>query len=123
FAALTVPGLGLLKDIRIGDSPLHTRYNRLYRLDQDKDCLIIDRIVKGQCQWNWSRYDIGTRNMTYLNDLLLKISQIDISVDEDTCTWVLSNDGTFSVKSARRLIDLKLLPSIPTSSVWDKFLP
>nr|GEZ86157.1 hypothetical protein [Tanacetum cinerariifolium] len=37
-------------------------------------------------QWNWSRSDIGTRNTAYLNDLLLKISQIDISVDEDTCT-------------------------------------
>nr|GEY48770.1 hypothetical protein [Tanacetum cinerariifolium] len=110
------------KDIWIGDSPLHTRYNRLYRLDQDKYCLIIDRIVNGQWQWNWSRSDIGTRNMAYLNDLLLKISQIDISVDEDTCTWVLSNDGTFSVKSARRLIDSKLLLSIPTPTVWDKFL-
>nr|GEV48045.1 RNA-directed DNA polymerase, eukaryota, reverse transcriptase zinc-binding domain protein [Tanacetum cinerariifolium] len=33
------------KDIWIGDLPFHTRYNRLYRLDQDKDCLIIDRIV------------------------------------------------------------------------------
>nr|GEW15496.1 reverse transcriptase domain-containing protein [Tanacetum cinerariifolium] len=81
------------KDIWIGDSPLHTRS------------------------------DIGTRNTAYLNDLLLKISQIDISVDEDTCTWVLSNDGTFYVKSARRLIHSKLLPSIPTPTVWDKFLP
>nr|GFB29406.1 hypothetical protein [Tanacetum cinerariifolium] len=45
-------------------------------------------------QWNWSRSDIGTRNTAYLNDILLEISQIDISVDEDTCTWVLSNDGT-----------------------------
>nr|GEW09192.1 hypothetical protein [Tanacetum cinerariifolium] len=80
------------KDFWIGDSPLHTRS------------------------------DIGTRNMAYLNDLLLEISQIDISVDEDTCTWVLSNDGTFSVKSARRLNDSKLLPSIPTPTVWDKFL-
>nr|GEU89797.1 hypothetical protein [Tanacetum cinerariifolium] len=74
-------------------------------------------------QWNWSRSNIGTRNTAYLNDLLLGISQIDISVDEDTCTWVLSNDVTFSVISARRLIDSKLLPSIPTSTVWDKFLP
>nr|GEX90243.1 RNA-directed DNA polymerase, eukaryota, reverse transcriptase zinc-binding domain protein [Tanacetum cinerariifolium] len=81
------------KDIWIGDSPLHTRS------------------------------DIGTRNTPYLNDLLLEISQIDISVDEDTCTWVLSNDGTFSIKSARRLIDSKLLPSIPTPTVWDKFHP
>nr|GFA97663.1 hypothetical protein [Tanacetum cinerariifolium] len=81
------------KDIWIGDSPLHTRS------------------------------DIGTRNTAYLNDLLLKISQIDNSVDEDTCIWVLSNDGTFSIKSARRLIDSKLLPSIPTLTMWDKFLP
>nr|GEV35059.1 putative RNA-directed DNA polymerase, eukaryota, reverse transcriptase zinc-binding domain protein [Tanacetum cinerariifolium] len=111
------------KDIWIGDSPLHTRYNRLYRLDQDKDCLIIDRIVNGQWQWNWSSFDIGTRNTAYLNDLLMEISQINISMDEDTCTWVLSNDGTFSVKSAKRLIDSKLLPSILTPTVWDKFLP
>nr|GEX66957.1 hypothetical protein [Tanacetum cinerariifolium] len=67
------------KDIWIGYSLLHTRYNRLYRLDQDKDCLIIDRIVNGQWQWNWS--------------------------------------------SARRLFDSKLLPSIQTPTVWDKFLP
>nr|GEV77070.1 hypothetical protein [Tanacetum cinerariifolium] len=107
------------KDIWIGDSPLHTRYNRLYRLDQDKECLIIDRIFNGQWHWNWSMSDIATHNMAYLNDLLLEVSQIDISVDEDTCTWVLSNDGTFSVKSARRLIDSKLLPSISTPTVWD----
>nr|GFA31013.1 hypothetical protein [Tanacetum cinerariifolium] len=69
------------------------------------------------------RSDIGTRNTTYFNDLLLEISQIDISVDEDMCTWVLSNDGTLSVKNARRLIDSKLLPFIPTPSMWDKFLP
>nr|GEX75066.1 RNA-directed DNA polymerase, eukaryota [Tanacetum cinerariifolium] len=108
------------KDIWIGDLPLYTRYNRLYRLDQDKDCLIIDRIVNGQWQWNWSRSDIGTHNTAYLNDLLLEIIQIDVSVDEDTCTWVLSNDGTFSVKSARRLIDSKLLPSISTPTVVDE---
>nr|GEV54431.1 hypothetical protein [Tanacetum cinerariifolium] len=112
-------------DIWICDSPLHIRYNRLYRLDQDKDCLIIDRIVNGQWQWNWSRSDIGTRNTAYLNDLLLEISQIDISVDEDTCTWVLlSNDGTFSVKTARHRLPHRLnlssrgldIPTISCSS-------
>ncbi|GJT54284.1 hypothetical protein Tco_0989338 [Tanacetum coccineum] len=54
------------KDIWIGDSPLLTRYNRLYRLDQDKDCLIIDRIVNGRWNWNWSRANIGIQNMAYL---------------------------------------------------------
>ncbi|GJT04635.1 putative RNA-directed DNA polymerase, eukaryota, reverse transcriptase zinc-binding domain protein [Tanacetum coccineum] len=62
------------KDIWIGDSSLHIRYNRLYRLEQDKDCFIIDRIVNGQWHWNWSRVDIGIRNMAYLRELLLEIS-------------------------------------------------
>ncbi|GKE87439.1 hypothetical protein Tco_1564914 [Tanacetum coccineum] len=65
------------KDIWIGDSPLLTRYNRLYRLDKDKDCLIIDRIVDGHWNWNWSRDDIGIRNAAYLRDLLMEISQSD----------------------------------------------
>ncbi|GJT46135.1 hypothetical protein Tco_0954850 [Tanacetum coccineum] len=42
------------KDIWVGETPLFTRYNRLYHLDQDKDCLIIDRINNGQWSWNWS---------------------------------------------------------------------
>ncbi|GJR03801.1 RNA-directed DNA polymerase, eukaryota, reverse transcriptase zinc-binding domain protein [Tanacetum coccineum] len=32
------------KDIWVGETPLFTRYNWLYHLDQDKDCLIIDRL-------------------------------------------------------------------------------
>ncbi|GKB88076.1 RNA-directed DNA polymerase, eukaryota, reverse transcriptase zinc-binding domain protein [Tanacetum coccineum] len=43
------------KDIWVGETPLFTRYNRLYHLDQDKDCLIIDRINNGKWSWNWSR--------------------------------------------------------------------
>ncbi|GKC24851.1 RNA-directed DNA polymerase, eukaryota, reverse transcriptase zinc-binding domain protein [Tanacetum coccineum] len=111
------------KDIWIRDYPLLTRYNRLYRLDQDKDCLIIDCIIDGHWNWNWSRADIGIRNMTYLRDLLMEIRQIDLSVDEDTCNWSLADDGIFSVRSSQRLIDSKLLPSILPSTSWDNILP
>ena len=83
------------KDIWIGDSPLYTQYNRLYRLDQDKDCLIIDRIVNGQWHWNWSRADIGIRNTAYLRDLLVEISQVDLSMDDDTCIWSLDDGDIF----------------------------
>nr|GEW24254.1 retrovirus-related Pol polyprotein from transposon TNT 1-94 [Tanacetum cinerariifolium] len=75
------------------------------------------------CSFNGTWADIGTRNTAYLRDLLMEISQIDISVDEDTCTWSLADDGIFSVRSARRLIDSKLLSSIKASTLWDKILP
>ncbi|GKA33855.1 RNA-directed DNA polymerase, eukaryota, reverse transcriptase zinc-binding domain protein [Tanacetum coccineum] len=49
------------------------RYNRLYRLDQDKDCLIIDCIINGNWHWNWSRTNLGARNLSSFRDMLNEI--------------------------------------------------
>ncbi|GKD31042.1 hypothetical protein Tco_1241820, partial [Tanacetum coccineum] len=111
------------KDIRISGSPLTNCYNRLYRLELDKDCLIIDRIENGQWRWNWSRNDLGVRNTAYFRDLLIEISRVDISTVGDTCILCLTKDDIFSVKEARRVIDDKILPSLATSTSWDKTLP
>ncbi|GKE14816.1 putative RNA-directed DNA polymerase, eukaryota, reverse transcriptase zinc-binding domain protein, partial [Tanacetum coccineum] len=116
--------IGSLKSFNlIGDSPLNIRYNRLYRLELDKDCLIIDRIKNGQWSWNWSRNDLGVCNTTYFRDLLIEISRVDISTVEDTCIWSLAKDDIFSVKETRRVIDDKILLSSATSTSWDKTLP
>ncbi|GKA93425.1 hypothetical protein Tco_0815411 [Tanacetum coccineum] len=77
------------KDIWVGEAPLFTRYNHLYRLDQDKDCLIIDRINNGQWHWNWSKTNLGVRNLAYFHDMLNEIGQVNIEVSEDTCVWSL----------------------------------
>ncbi|GJZ25889.1 RNA-directed DNA polymerase, eukaryota, reverse transcriptase zinc-binding domain protein [Tanacetum coccineum] len=111
------------KDIWIGDSPLNIRYNRLYRLERDKDCLIIDRIANGHWSWNWSRSDIGVHNIAYLHDMLLKVSLVDTHATEDSCLWSLANNGIFSVGASRRIIDAKLLPSLVISTSWDTILP
>nr|GEW65073.1 RNA-directed DNA polymerase, eukaryota, reverse transcriptase zinc-binding domain protein [Tanacetum cinerariifolium] len=104
------------KDIWIGDSLFNIRYNRLYRLELDKNCLIIDQIENGQWSWNWSRNDLGVRNTAYFRDLLIEISQVDISTVRDTCIWSLAKDDIFSVKEARRGIDDKILPCLTTST-------
>ncbi|GJY58660.1 RNA-directed DNA polymerase, eukaryota, reverse transcriptase zinc-binding domain protein [Tanacetum coccineum] len=108
------------KDIWVGEAPLFIRYNRLFRLDQEKDCLIIDRINNGQWHWNWSRTNIGVRNLAYFRDMLNEIGQVNIEVSEDTCVWSLGLNGTFNVKEARNLIDQKTLPSLAPSTTWDK---
>ncbi|GJR34173.1 RNA-directed DNA polymerase, eukaryota [Tanacetum coccineum] len=103
-----------------GETPLFTRYNRLYHLDQDKDCLIIDRINNGQWSWNWSRTNLGVRNLAYLCDMLNEIGQLNIDVNEDTCTWSLGPNGTFTVKDARYRIDQNILPTLSHATTWDK---
>ncbi|GJW51508.1 RNA-directed DNA polymerase, eukaryota, reverse transcriptase zinc-binding domain protein [Tanacetum coccineum] len=82
------------KDIWVGEAPLSIRYNRLYRLDLDKDCLIIDRIINGQWHWNWSRTNIGIRNLAFFRDMLNEIGQLNIVASEDTCVWNLGPNGT-----------------------------
>ncbi|GJS71212.1 hypothetical protein Tco_0704053 [Tanacetum coccineum] len=72
----------------------------LYRLESEKDCLIIHRIDHGQWRWNWSRPNLGARNSTDLLDMLVEISFADINEVEDTCVWSLGTDGSFSVKDA-----------------------
>nr|GEZ45480.1 probable serine/threonine-protein kinase WNK9 [Tanacetum cinerariifolium] len=94
----------------------------LYHLERDKDCLIVDRIDNGHWSWNWSRTDIGVSNMAYLHDMLPEISLVDTQVD-DSCLWSMAIDGLFSVKTSRRIIDAKLLPSLVLSTSWDKILP
>ncbi|GJU74984.1 hypothetical protein Tco_1266389 [Tanacetum coccineum] len=108
------------KDIWIGDSPLCSRYNRLFRLEVEKDCFIIDRIDNGQWRWNWSRSDLGVRNSAYLRDLLIDISQVELSTVGDVCIWSVANDGKFSVKEARNIIDDYILPSFAVATSWDK---
>ncbi|GJT98807.1 RNA-directed DNA polymerase, eukaryota [Tanacetum coccineum] len=90
-------------------------------MEQDKDCLIIDRIFNGQWAWNWSN-KLGVHNSSYLNEILLEISQVNVQVDNDKCIWSLDDDSTFTVGDLRRLIEDHLLPSLDTTTTWVKYL-
>nr|GEU64244.1 hypothetical protein [Tanacetum cinerariifolium] len=76
------------KDTWLVNSSLYVHFNGLFPLEQDKDCLICDRIANGDWSWNWSRREPGVRNSTYLRDMLLEISHVNVS-DIDTCVGLL----------------------------------
>nr|GEV35942.1 hypothetical protein [Tanacetum cinerariifolium] len=113
----------LIRFWKDGNSPLCMRFNRLYRLEQKKNCRIIDRIVGGQWTWNWSCNTLGVRNNAYLNNLIGEISELDIDEVEDKCVWSPDPDGAFSVAALRRRIDDHILPSLDTKTTWDTTLP
>ncbi|GJT69825.1 RNA-directed DNA polymerase, eukaryota, reverse transcriptase zinc-binding domain protein [Tanacetum coccineum] len=51
------------------------------------------------------------------------IGQLNIDVNEDTCTWSLGPNGTFTVKDARYRIDQNILPTLAHATTWDKSIP
>ncbi|GJW58621.1 RNA-directed DNA polymerase, eukaryota, reverse transcriptase zinc-binding domain protein [Tanacetum coccineum] len=92
-------------------------------LEMTRFVIIIDRINNGQWFWNWSRINLGVRNLAYLRDMLNEIDQLNIDVNEDTCTWSLGPNGTFTVKDARYRIDQNILPILAHATTWDKSIP
>ena len=56
------------KDLWLGDEPLCSRYNRLFRLDINENCLICDRYNEGNWAWQWQR-PVSGRTETLLHKL------------------------------------------------------
>ncbi|GKA89227.1 RNA-directed DNA polymerase, eukaryota [Tanacetum coccineum] len=103
--------------------PLDLCASQLYCLEQNKDCLINDRISNGQWCWSWSRPDIGVRNTSSLFTLLSEIGNMVLAPHSDSCVWSLASDGVFSVGITRRYIDDHLLPSLEPLTTWVNILP
>ncbi|GKD34832.1 hypothetical protein Tco_1250341 [Tanacetum coccineum] len=83
------------KDIWLGDSPLCTRYNHLFHLEKNQNCLIKDCVI----------------------------SSLNIVVGSDAAVFSLSFDGIYTVSIARNLIDDCMLHNSLPCTRWCKTLP
>ncbi|GKA14978.1 putative RNA-directed DNA polymerase, eukaryota, reverse transcriptase zinc-binding domain protein [Tanacetum coccineum] len=53
------------KDNWIGNGPLSTRYNRLFHLDANPNCMLADRVSDDTWTWNWNWSGNGPLSMRY----------------------------------------------------------
>ena len=78
------------KDTWLEDSPLCTRFNRLFHLERNQNYLISDRIANGPWSWDWSRPMLSGRTQADVNNLFIEISSLDTIVDRDSLVFILS---------------------------------
>ncbi|GJR05818.1 putative RNA-directed DNA polymerase, eukaryota, reverse transcriptase zinc-binding domain protein [Tanacetum coccineum] len=103
-------------DTWAGDSPLCDRFNRLFHLENSKECSIQDHISNGSWSWDWIRPISSGRSLTDYIRMLNVIGSIEVGQDSNSCSWSLTNDGNFTVGSLRHHIDECLLPSLTSST-------
>nr|GFB32122.1 RNA-directed DNA polymerase, eukaryota, reverse transcriptase zinc-binding domain protein [Tanacetum cinerariifolium] len=91
-----------------GNSPFKLQFPRLFRLSRNRDCLVRDCWNNG---WHldWVRDISNGSNTAHLAILQSYLSPITLSESEDAWVWTVDT-SSFSVKSARRLIDRDLHP-------------
>ncbi|GJW30095.1 putative RNA-directed DNA polymerase, eukaryota, reverse transcriptase zinc-binding domain protein [Tanacetum coccineum] len=111
------------KDLWFGEEPLCTRYNRLFRLDVNEDCLLIERLNEGSWNWQWLRPITFGRTESKLHSLQSELAVVTLSSSHDSWKWHIGNDGSFSVASTRTHIDHYMLPSLTSTTTWIACLP
>ncbi|GJT69785.1 RNA-directed DNA polymerase, eukaryota, reverse transcriptase zinc-binding domain protein [Tanacetum coccineum] len=111
------------KDTWLGDAPLCSRFNRLFRLEKNQNCLVRDRIVNGLWAWDWRRPVNGGRALADLNNLLMDIGSLNVEVDRDCVVSSLSTDGSYSVSFIRKHIDNCMIANSLPSTRWCKIIP
>ncbi|XP_071728405.1 uncharacterized protein [Rutidosis leptorrhynchoides] len=110
-------------DYWVGDCLLKDKFNRLFRLDSNKDATVLDRVhwegTNIHTSWCWSR-DISGRlvgDLTNLTNLLS--SFVPCSSGREEWSWSWSKDWSFSVK---KLTDLLIRANLPNTSSCIKTL-
>ncbi|GJU53564.1 putative RNA-directed DNA polymerase, eukaryota, reverse transcriptase zinc-binding domain protein [Tanacetum coccineum] len=111
------------KDTWLGDAPLCSRFNRLFRLEKNQNCLVRDRIVNDLWAWDWRRPVNGERALTDLNNLLMDIGSLNVEVDRDCVVSSLSTDGSYSVSFIRKHIDNCMIANSLPNTRWCKIIP
>ncbi|GKD01240.1 hypothetical protein Tco_1171514 [Tanacetum coccineum] len=105
-----------------GNSPLSTRYNRLFHLDANPNCMLADRLSQDTWTWNWKRH-LGSRNEESLEILKTEICRVQVNDCPDSWHWNGGDDGVFSMSATRMHVDNCILPSLSPSTRWSKILP
>ncbi|XP_071689231.1 uncharacterized protein [Rutidosis leptorrhynchoides] len=111
------------KDCWVGNTPLCVRFNRIYHLDPNPDCLVADKWVDGHWTFSWSHDISGGRSLSMIQEFQEIVDPIVLSNDPDSKSWAASVNSTFSVKCIRDYIDNLLLPSHELYTRWVKILP
>ncbi|XP_071718172.1 uncharacterized protein [Rutidosis leptorrhynchoides] len=96
-------------DIWVGSDTLKNRFGRIFRLEQNPNVMVRDRINQdGSGNWEWSRQPTG-RIKSQFEDLVAAISDTKLNSKDDTWAWNLNGNGKFTTKKLSCLLDSKSL--------------
>ncbi|PWA69107.1 RNA-directed DNA polymerase, eukaryota, Reverse transcriptase zinc-binding domain protein [Artemisia annua] len=111
----------------IGESCLKSIYQRLYYLDNNKDCQIRDRVGSSSDQhvyfWDWRRPIQDGPERTQLNGLLNMLLNATLIVSPDGWIFNSTDSTSFSVFKIRYIIDSSFLYSNDDPVRCNKILP
>ncbi|GJT66730.1 RNA-directed DNA polymerase, eukaryota [Tanacetum coccineum] len=107
----------------VGDQTLKDAYPRIFALELDKDIKVVSKLEQRDGLGSYRRLPRGGIEEVQMMEMRSAISLIILSPAPDTWVWTLDGSRSFTVGSARRYIDKKLLISGSEPTRWCKVIP
>ncbi|PWA89868.1 reverse transcriptase zinc-binding domain-containing protein [Artemisia annua] len=85
--------------------------------------MINDRFIGGQWTWQWKRpitFDCIDAMLLLLQS---ELQHVTLTSNSDIWKWHIGSDGSFAVSTTRSHSDNLLLPSLNSSTIWNRCLP
>ncbi|KAK1416690.1 hypothetical protein QVD17_25805 [Tagetes erecta] len=111
----------------IGPSPLKEMFPNLFMLEKHKMCKVTEKMVSHErdndWRWEWVR-SLAPGIETLQLQQCLQLLQGFVSADgPDEWRWEANDDGLFSVKSLRHILELNRTPVDLNPVIWSKWIP
>ena len=110
-------------DVWLGGISLSNRYNRVYALDRDKDCRVVERISLADWSGCLRRHPRGGVEEHQFMGLQEELASVALTGGSDAWVWESDPEGGFSVKSARTMIDASILDVDDIATRWNRWVP
>ncbi|XP_071737968.1 uncharacterized protein [Rutidosis leptorrhynchoides] len=103
--------------------PLATSFPRLFNLESDKFCKVIDRVNKPIDNFNWRRLPRGGAELVQLQAFMNIISQVQLVSEQDQWCWDGFDFSSYNVAQARKMIDKLNHATFTIPTFWCKYIP
>ncbi|KAM0036124.1 putative RNA-directed DNA polymerase [Helianthus debilis subsp. tardiflorus] len=101
-------GVRFWLDVWMGDCALKDKWPNLFRLENNKTCLVSDRLKvdndRVQLEAGWSNLLHSEEDFQQWNQLCVGLENVKMSTTEDKWMWSGEKNKNFSVKSVRKLL-------------------
>nr|GEX57961.1 RNA-directed DNA polymerase, eukaryota, reverse transcriptase zinc-binding domain protein [Tanacetum cinerariifolium] len=107
-------------DIWCRESTLKSKFSRVYMLDNDRDCVVANRMHLVDWSSVLRRLPRGGVESSQFNSMLSSFGTVELSDKPDSWSWFLYISAGFSVSSVRSFIDANTLDVDTTASRWNR---
>ncbi|GKA30743.1 RNA-directed DNA polymerase, eukaryota [Tanacetum coccineum] len=110
-------------DVWIGDTPLKSKFSRLYALEDSKRISVASKMAQENWSGSFRRVPRSGAEQAQMEELIVLLEGTTLGNSNDRWYWSLDGSGIFSVSSIRQAIDDSRLPVVSSQTRWIMEVP